>query len=75
MFKLYTQDNCPNCENLKEFFKQNNVEFEELNIEKDFKARSIMVLNDLETTPAVSLNGNVFGGDLEEIKNKVAEML
>ena len=29
--KIYTQDGCGHCKEVKEFFKENNVEFEEIN--------------------------------------------
>lgn len=71
MIKVYTQENCPNCEELKAFLKEKRVSFEELDVNADTKARAVMVMNDLETTPAVSVDGKVFGGDLNEIKSKV----
>lgn len=75
MFKLYTQENCPNCEELKAFLKNKNVNFEELDINIDTKARAVMVMNDLETTPAISVNGKIFGGELEDIKSNIETML
>jgi len=75
MIKIYTQENCPNCEELKEFLKEKSVGFEELDINIDTKARAVMIMNDLETTPAVSVDGNVFGGDLSSIKDKVSTIV
>ena len=71
MFKIYTQENCPNCEELKSFLKDKNISFEELDINVDTKARAVMVMNDLETTPAVSIDGKVFGGELDCISGLV----
>ncbi len=75
MFKVYTQENCPNCEDLKAFLYENGVEFEELDVNKDTKARAMMIMNDLETTPAMYINGSVLGGEVDQIKAKVMEIL
>ncbi|MCK4453834.1 glutathione S-transferase N-terminal domain-containing protein [Candidatus Parcubacteria bacterium] len=37
--KLYTTDNCSFCFTLREFLKENNVEFEEISISQDEKKR------------------------------------
>lgn len=33
--KIYTQDGCPHCVEVKNFFKENNIEFEELDVRDD----------------------------------------
>ena len=38
MIKVYSKHNCVQCEMTKEFLKQNNVEFEEINIEENEEA-------------------------------------
>lgn len=75
MFKVYTQENCPNCEELKSFLYEKGVEFEELDVNKDTKARAMMIMNDLETTPALYVDGNVLGGEVDQIKARVMEIL
>lgn len=71
MFKLYSQPNCPNCEQLKDYLKNREIDFEELNVTQDHSAKAFMIMNDLETTPAVAFNGNVFGGELDTIKSNI----
>lgn len=75
MFKVYTQENCPNCEELKSFLYEKGVEFEELDVNKDTKARAMMIMNDLETTPALYVDGKVLGGEVDQIKARVMEIL
>lgn len=41
--KLYTTSSCPYCMVLKEFFKEHNVEFEEIDVAQDEKARDYMI--------------------------------
>jgi len=38
MIKVYSKPKCVQCEMTKEFLKQHNVEFEELNIEENEEA-------------------------------------
>ncbi len=71
MFKLYSQPNCPNCEQLKDYLKGKEISFEELNVTEDHAAKAFMIMNDLETTPAVAINGNVFGGEIDNIKSSI----
>ena len=71
MFKLYSQPNCPNCEQLKDYLKDRNIDFEELNVAEDHAAKAFMIMHDIETTPVVALNGNLFGGELDTIKYNI----
>lgn len=41
--KLYTTPSCPYCYTLKEFFKEHNVAFEEIDVSQDEKARDYMI--------------------------------
>ena len=40
--KIYTTSTCPWCVKTKEFFKANNVKYEEVNVAADEKARNEM---------------------------------
>lgn len=75
MFKLYTQENCPNCEELKGFLKAQGVAFEEVDVNIDTKARAFMIMNDLETTPAIQTDNNIFAGSVEEMKQQIGNIL
>ncbi len=41
--KIYTTLMCVYCKMAKEFFKKNNVKYEEINVEKDPKAAEDMI--------------------------------
>lgn len=76
MFKLYSQENCPNCEELKSFLKAQGLTFDEVDVTSDTKARAFMIMNDLETTPAIATaEGLVFGGEISDIKSKLMSVL
>jgi len=40
---IYTTPTCPYCKQAKEFFKENNVEYEEIDVAADQKAAEEMV--------------------------------
>lgn len=41
--KLYSTPACPYCFTLKEFFKEHNIVFEDIDVSKDEKARDYMI--------------------------------
>lgn len=40
---IYSTETCPYCQKAKEFFKEHNIEYEEVNVAEDEKAREEMV--------------------------------
>lgn len=75
MFKLYTQENCPNCEELKMFLQEKGISYDEVDVNNDTKARAFMIMNDLETTPALTMNDNIIVGDVMDMKSRIESML
>lgn len=71
MIKTYTIPNCPMCEELKSYMKSSHIDYTETNVEEDFMARAKMVSLDIEQMPAVEINGKIYSGDIEELKNIV----
>jgi len=43
MVKIYTTPNCPYCYTLKEFLKEKEINFLEIDVSKDEKAREEMI--------------------------------
>ena len=75
MFKLYTQENCPNCEELKLFLKEKGIRYDEVDVNNDTKARAFMIMNDLETTPALTMNDNIIAGEVMDMKSRIESLL
>ena len=71
MYKIYTLENCPNCEELKNNLKINSIAYEEVNIENDFLARAKMIENDLEELPVIEQNGKLKSGNIMELLNQI----
>ena len=73
--KLYTTDNCSFCFTLREFLKENNVEFEEISVSQDEKKRDEL-LKKLEekgiwgSVPILDINKElIIGFERERICN------
>ena len=72
MIKTYTMPNCPMCEELKSYMRNSHISYEERNVEEDWKAHAKLRANDIEQMPAVEINGVLYSGDIEELKNIVS---
>jgi len=69
MVKIYLSPACPYCYTLKEFLKEKGIEFEEIDVSKDEKARDEMIKKSgkLEA-PIIEIDGQiVVGFDKEKI--------
>jgi glutaredoxin len=71
MIKAYTMTNCPMCEELKSYMRNSHIAYEEANVDTDPGARAKMVFNDIEQMPAIEVNGKLYSGDVDELKNIV----
>ena len=61
--KIYTTSNCTYCKMAKEFFKKNNVKYEEINVEKDAKAAEEMIEKSGQMgVPVIDINGEIIVG-------------
>lgn len=67
MIKVYTTTTCPRCQALKGMFKENEIPYEEVNIEEDFMARAKLLENDIYQVPALEVNGVVKSGEVQEL--------
>lgn len=70
MVKVYSTPTCPYCVTLKEFLKEKNIEFEDLDVAQDEKAREEMMEKSGQMgVPVVDIDGEiVIGFDKEKIK-------
>lgn len=69
MVKIYSIPTCPYCHQAKDFFKENSVEFEDVNVAEDEKARDEMIEKSGQMgVPVLDVNGEiVVGFDKEKI--------
>ena len=60
---LYSQPECPPCEVVKMFLKENNILFEEINIKENSEARDY-IIHQLKSysTPTITVDKEVITG-------------
>ncbi len=68
--KVYSTPTCPYCKQAKEFLKQNNIPFDDINVAADQKAADDMVQKSGQMgVPVLDINGTIIVGfDKEAIK-------
>lgn len=69
MVKVYSTPSCPYCVTLKEYLKEHDIEFEDIDVSQDEKARDEMIKNSGQMgVPVADINGEiVVGFDKEKI--------
>lgn len=61
--KIYTTPTCVYCKMAKEYFKKSNIEFEELNVAEDEKAREEMINKSHQLgVPVIEIGNEIFVG-------------
>jgi glutaredoxin-like YruB-family protein len=73
MVKVFSTPTCPYCHTLKEYLKERNVSFEDIDVSQDEAARNYMVekTGKMEV-PVVEIDGQIIEGF---DKNKIVELL
>ncbi|MDP4007142.1 MAG: glutaredoxin family protein [bacterium] len=70
---IYTTPTCVYCKAAKEFFKENNVEYDEKNVAEDELARDVMMEKSGQLgVPVIDVKGNIVIGFDEK---KLSELL
>lgn len=71
--KVYSTPACPWCEKVKEFLTANKIEFQDLNVADDRKARWLMIRRSRQVgVPVVDIDGEIIiGFDLPGLKSKL----
>jgi glutaredoxin-like YruB-family protein len=68
--KIYTTPTCPWCKKTKEFFKENNVEYEDIDVTTNQEAQKEMIEKSGQMgVPVVDIDGEIIVGyDIEKLK-------
>lgn len=68
---VYSTDSCPWCHRAKDFLKEHNIEFEDVNVGKDQeKAKEMVEKSGQMGVPVLEIDGEiVIGFDEGKIKN------
>ncbi len=75
MIKVYSTPTCPYCVTLKMFLKEHNIEFEDIDVSQDEKARDEMVKNSGQMgVPIVDIDGQIIVGFDKEKISKILKI-
>ena len=69
--KVFSTPTCPYCVTLKQFLKEHNIEFDDVNVAEDAVAREEMIEKTRQMgVPVIDIDGKiVVGFDREKISN------
>jgi len=61
--KIYTTTHCPYCHMAMDYFKKNNIKYEEINVETDEKAAEEMIEKSGQMgVPVIEIDGTIIVG-------------
>lgn len=71
--KIYSTETCPYCDQAKEFLKEHNIKFEDINVGDDKEAAREMVEKSGQTgVPVIDIEGKIIiGFDKEALKKEL----
>lgn len=69
MVKVYSITDCSWCEKTKQYLKSKDINYVEINVEKDLEGREqLLALSKQQSVPVIDINGNiVLGFDKQKI--------
>ena len=63
MIKLYTTPTCVYCENLKEYFKDHNIDFNEVDVSKnEAELKEMIKISNQMGVPVIDIDGEIVVG-------------
>lgn len=72
MVKIYTTPTCVYCKMTKEFFKKNNVEYEEVNVATDIAGREEMIKKSGQMgVPVIDVDGKITVGFDQQVLSEL----
>jgi glutaredoxin len=60
MLTVYSKANCAFCVQVKNYLKQKNIDFDEVRIDEDSKAKEFILGEGHRTVPQIYYNGQLF---------------
>ena len=67
---VYSTTSCPWCAKAKEFLRENNVEFEDINVSEDIEKQTEMIMKSGQMgVPVIDIDGEIIVGfDVDRIR-------
>lgn len=73
--KLYSMPICPYCDQVKEFLREHNIEFEEVDVQADEAAAKEMIQKSGQAAvPVIDVEGKIIVGFDHEKLSKVLDL-
>mgnify|MGYP001609713067 CR=1 FL=1 len=75
LVKIYTTKTCPYCHQAKEFFKANNIKYQEVDVGSDRKAAEDMIHKSGQMgVPVIDVDGTIIVGYNREALKKALKI-
>lgn len=69
---IYTSNTCPHCKAAKKYLKENNIDFEEKNVDEDRSAIDYLVEKGHRGVPVINIDGeDIVGFNKEVVDEKL----
>ncbi|KWZ89938.1 MULTISPECIES: glutaredoxin family protein [Anaerococcus] len=69
---VYTSNTCPHCKAAKNYLKENNIDFEEKNVDEDRSAIDYLVEKGHRGVPVINIDGeDIVGFNKEVVDEKL----
>lgn len=66
---IYSGSNCKYCTIAKEYFKQNGIEYTELNVQEDDNAMEFLIERNIRTVPYIVIGDvELIGFDVDKVE-------
>ena len=71
MITIYSSPTCAKCKMLKDWCEKGKIEYTAVDVTEDAAAQSELTFRGIFSLPAVSINGDFFGGDVRELQKTI----
>ena len=68
---IYSSNTCVNCKAAKQFMSENNIQYEEKNIDDDRNNMQYLIDNGFRGVPVIVINDEPYLGFSEEVKENL----
>jgi len=84
MLTIYSRTQCPHCTNAKNYLESRNINFQEINIEHDPRARDFLLAQGHRSVPQIYLGDRLLveGGwsalsrmDTQQVLDRISEIM
>ena len=71
MITIYSSPTCAKCKMLKDWCEKSKIEYVSIDVTEDAAAQAELTFRSIFSLPALSIDGDFFGGDVRELQKKI----